>query len=270
MRKVTYETRCSDQKYLHSFREGDIITIPLIHNGSCVLKTNVKVITNKDCRLRAYTPHRGVLVWYGYNGKYVRLSCKSGVINNIELDAKYIAFVTDVDCILHLEFSHQTLGEVNPQQRYPLMNRKHTMEFIPQEFLYGDQEITGLKYYLMANKAITMTTSANTILKYPPYSIKVDGNRQCKLTYEITLLCSEGELANVSVSCIEAQVGANYSIVENLVNHHTGQQVSGCFIIPPGYMDLGLLISTPYGFSGDLGVDPKKDCVRFNKFAVKY
>lgn len=113
-------------------------------------------------------------------------------------------------------------------------------------------------------------------LRYPPYSVKLQQvSGPVSIYYKITVKASEGNRAHVSVFCIETLSGSKYSNLRdikgnNICKYHSGCSLEGIITLEHCPVDVGLLIQTPYVFSGDIDDDPSADLAVIHELTCIY
>jgi len=253
-------------KYVHSFHSGTVLEMPLTKDGKYTKCILIQVITNKTCKLRLYTIVAGTVVWAWNSHGFAKTNLIEGKVNAVTTCNKYISIVTNKKCVLQVKINPITSSFKPKHVNLPICRLSECARIKLNQTNYPPCNVKDIQYFLMANKAITITDHIISELKYPPYSVRINPSKGCKLHYRIRMKLSAGDKANVTVSCIESGMGGSYILLDGLVNYSKGTICEGFFNVPAGYTDVGLLISTPYGFSGDFGDDVTKDCIVFESF----
>ena len=130
-----------------------------------------------------------------------------------------------------------------------------------------------IRYYLDTTSAITITREVSELYRYSPFSVKANEGSLLQLHYSLRMKTSAGKSALVTIKCIESIANNAYAPLKGLDNNeisasHIGQIATGAFVLPQGAVDVGLLITTPYGFRGDLHDDPDMDLIKFDVFQL--
>lgn len=212
---------------------------------------------------------------------------------SFDINFKRLVLVTNKECKLQVKIQPLPYVDSYAYLDYTLVNNRagHLVVKLP-ESLYTSRPIprslcskaippsvnlTGFKYCLTMNSVLTVTEGIRKDLRYPPYSVKLPQVNGVTTTvkYKISVKTSEGERADVTVTCIESLSRNRYSILKdeqgnNILTKHLGCDLEGSFVLTRCPVDVGLHIYTPYGFSGDIGDNPNTDLVEFIDFTLSY
>lgn len=286
---ITSPKKC----YLHFFRKHSF-EIPCF-NVAYSYKIELK--SNRDCKLISYTYTSQDLMHKACDveNKLISLSLEKGHSKSIVVNFKRLCIATNtkckilmsispvryIDCYSNLKYMLESSGDGHLRMILPMLEATSSESIRRSKPLFStlpeEQSVTNIHYYINMSSAITATSLVNQTLRYLPYSVKLVqlSGLRCTLTYKILIKASQEEKAVVNVSCIESLSANRYSILRNedkkeLINIHKGQLLEGKFTLHPLPTDVGLHISTPYGFCGDLNCDMKDDLVKVIDFIISY
>ncbi|CAH6421359.1 Hypothetical protein POVR2_LOCUS362 [uncultured virus] len=284
-RGETIEILKSGDMFVHLFNI-DLLALSVMHTYE------ISVLSNIDTRVVFYEKIDGTL--------YPLTSSKVGPcrVTKKTLNVKWLALATERPCILQVKLTAQCFDhELSPS--FELEETENGLTIVPTASQESVDEIvsnlqsnslslpiasllptgskslqfSGIRYYIELDTAITLTDQVEEAYRYLPFSVKSSSGGSVELVYSIRMKLAAGNSAVVKVSCIESISHNSYSIIksvtgENLTNEHVGTVATGSFFLPPGTVDVGLAISTPYGFRGNLNDDPDTDLVKFDIFQL--
>lgn len=273
--------------YVHYFRSSSC-EIPC---DDVMYSHKVKVYSSSSTKLVAYTLTSPTTMHTAsdvYN-KCIAMKVKSPI--EFVVNYKRLVLVTSSECVLEVTIVPVTYVDNYIQLEYTLRNTRdgHLTVSLPETWcvprsiprMLRSGSITpvtmyyGLKYCLSMNAMLTVTEDVPKDMRYPPYSVKLPqmSGIVSTLRYKISIKASEGNTAQVTVSCIESLSRNRYALLKdkqggNIHNVHQGQLLEGTFTLTECPVDVGLHIYTPYGFSGDIGDNPDKDLASIEEFTV--
>jgi len=273
---ILYTARCIKEGfgYFHCF---DNVTYDSVLLTS--MRTQLITITaSKATKMRLYKVVSGKYVQaVEVTGKLAKATLQREMSKCFIVNCKMFALVTKHNCRVKIHISGMDF-QANSSERSSYNTQLLSIQrplrdcTIPQSV-----QIHGMNYYLNVNSIVTATMFIKEACKHPPYSISLafSNNMRAVINYSIHTRPSEGEHAVITVTCIETSSKNSYKSIKDgkgkVVNAtHSGLLLEGSITLPPGCIDVGLCLTTDYGFSCDIGEDPTKALAEFKLLTIYY
>ena len=300
---TVYTTKVSTDRYLHVLSVNGARTSSIrAPSAACDYVVKMTNNTTSSVRVMLYTDICGSLEWMAdVNDVYAKTEIASGASRCFAVRFKLLVVVSLTDAVLdvliipvidrHYPFDELENKRSNGHVRIALdakesnnissRSKKYALSTAVSHSLHpslfsppGTTEITDMSYYLNFNSLLTLYLPLH---KYPSYSVPLVMSKDYRavLKYDIELSASAGEAADITLTAIESLSYDSYSIIKDetgkeITHVKSGIRVTGEFILPLLCSDVGIHIYTPYGFSADIGEDPRTSLAKFHMFEVRY